>query len=234
MAVVQARERSTRLPGKVLMPLPDGRTVLEHVVMRVRRMETVDDVVVATGPRDANMGIAALCNRGGKFSVSCYHHDDEDDVLGRFHSAAAEWGADLIVRVTADCPLFDTALGDAVVRRGEPWSKHDFATNMHPPSFPRGFAVEVMTSDALERAHRRATTAYDREHVATWIYRTAPELHSIASGVNDTTESDVNLSVDTAEDLERVRGVLEWNPEPTWREALLWVRAQEKIAVSKR
>src|SRR5580704_8315258 len=128
---------STRLPGKVLMDL-GGATVVARVVQRTRAATLLDEVVVATSLLPADDAIVQECQR---LSVACFR-GDEEDVLARYYRAAREFGADAIVRITADCPLIDPELIDATVRAFLE-QKPDYATNSLVATYPRGLDVEV-------------------------------------------------------------------------------------------
>src|SRR5258706_7744145 len=123
VAIIQARMGSTRLPGKVLRDL-GGETVLARVVNRTRRSTLLDEVVVATSVLAADDAIVQECER---LTVACFR-GDELNVLDRYYRAAQEFGADSIVRITADCPLIDWELMDATIRSGLD-QKADYATN---------------------------------------------------------------------------------------------------------
>ncbi|MDY0883191.1 UDP-2,4-diacetamido-2,4,6-trideoxy-beta-L-altropyranose hydrolase [Dongia soli] len=163
--IIQARNGSTRLPGKVLGAL-GGRTVLEHVLTRCRAIHGVDTVVCATTDKASDDPVAAEATRLG-FEV---FRGDESDVLSRYLGAARHVDADIIMRVTADCPLIDPAICAAVLRlRHE--TDADYASNNMPRSFPHGLDCEAFTRVALEEAARVTTDVYDREHVTPWLRR---------------------------------------------------------------
>ena len=146
VAVIQARCGSTRFPRKVLAPL-QGRPMLAHIIERVSRATLVDRVVVATTDGANDDEVATLAAESGAGVT----RGSEQDVLGRYVLAAREHGADVIVRITADCPLTDPAIVDTVIRaRGE--HDADYASNVEPPTFPEGFDCEVFTR--MSRARR--------------------------------------------------------------------------------
>jgi len=169
VVIVQARYGSTRLPAKVLRQLT-GKTVLEHVLTRCRAIEGVDEVICATGLDPANDPIVA---EGGRLGFRVFR-GDENDVLARYLGAARFAEADLIMRVTSDCPLIDPMICGAVFRL-QAERKADYAANNMPRLFPHGLDCEVFTRTALERAATATTEAYDREHVTPWLRR-HPEL----------------------------------------------------------
>jgi spore coat polysaccharide biosynthesis protein SpsF len=167
-AIIQARMGSTRLPGKVLIKV-NGRTLLEIQLERVKASKLINQIVVATSTLAQDKPIADLC---ASLGVLCCR-GSETDVLERFHQTAKQFGASLIVRLTADCPLIDPAIIDRTIELFQK-EKVDYAANTVPPDtsrFPDGSDVEVFSSAALERAHREATDANDREHVTFYFWK---------------------------------------------------------------
>lgn len=168
VAIIQARMGSTRLPGKVLRVLGNA-TVLAHVVRRVQRASGIDEVVIATTelPQDD-----AIVEAGLALGVSVFR-GSEDDVLSRYYLAAKRAGADVIVRITSDCPLLDADVLQAMVARFQAMHRSgtrvDYLSNTLARTFPRGLDVEVFTFAALERADREASNAAEREHVTPYI-----------------------------------------------------------------
>ena len=206
VAIVQARMGSTRFPGKVLRDL-NGRPVLAHVVQRLRRSRCVDEVVVATTTATSDNGVAALAQSLGVAAV----RGPEDDVLTRFVIAAREHRADVIVRVTADCPLLDPRLVDRVVRALD--HRHaDYACNVLPPTYPDGYDVEALTASCLARMDTEASLAYEREHV-TPRAREHPEAYRVATVRCRRDLSALRLTVDVPADLDRVAAILAALPE---------------------
>jgi len=200
VAIIQARMGSTRLYGKVLLDL-EGRTVLARAVRRVRRAALVDEVVVATTVAPADDPIVEECARLG---VACFR-GSEQDVLDRYHRAAAAHKADVVVRVTADCPLIDPEVSDAVIYAFL-HRRPDYASNVLRRTYPRGLDTEVMTAAALARAARHASESYQRTHVTPYIYQ-HPESFRLLSvtGIEDLSRH--RWTVDSREDLEFVRAV---------------------------
>lgn len=201
LAVIQARSGSTRFPRKVLALLQD-RPVLTHVIERATRATLVDGVVVATTDGAMDDDVATLARRSGALVT----RGPEDDVLTRYLLAAREHEADVIVRITADCPLVDPAIVDRVIRARA--DEHaDYASNVAPATYPDGYDVETLTVECLFRVDREATLAYEREHVTVRVrehlddYRTAQVL-------NDRDLSWMRLTVDLPEDLDRIARLL--------------------------
>jgi spore coat polysaccharide biosynthesis protein SpsF len=194
VAIIQARMGSTRLPGKVLADLA-GEPMLAHVVSRARRAATLAEVVVATTTAPADRAVSDLCAARG---WPCFR-GSEDDVLDRFYRAAREHRADVVVRLTGDCPLIDPAIIDQVVRAFHA-HRPDYASNvLTPRTFPRGLDVEVFSFEALARAWGEDCNAAWREHVTPYLYRQPQRfrLHRVAA---DADYSSLRWTVDTPED----------------------------------
>jgi spore coat polysaccharide biosynthesis protein SpsF len=203
VAIVQARMGSSRLPGKSLAPAA-GRPLLATMLDRVAAAGALDALWVATtdAPRDDPIAELARASGAGVFRGS------EHDVLCRYAGAAAAARADVVVRLTSDCPLLDPAVVDRVVAALD---GHDLATNAPPAgrTYPDGMDVEVLTRAALERADREATDPADREHVTRYLHHGGFDVQVVDL---DRDLGDVRITVDTAEDLELVRGLLETLP----------------------
>ncbi len=218
VAIVQARMGSTRLPGKVLLDLA-GEPLLARCVERVRRARTLEEVVVATTVQAADAAIVELCAARG-WPV---FRGSEEDVLDRYYQAAVAQQADVVVRITSDCPLIEPQIVDWVV--DEFLARQpavDYAANTLPPrTFPRGLDLEVMRFDVLERAWREDHDPATREHVTPYIYR-HPERFALHGVVNQVDYSALRWTVDTPEDLELVRRIYGHvgHDRFTWREVL--------------
>jgi spore coat polysaccharide biosynthesis protein SpsF (cytidylyltransferase family) len=200
VAIVQARVGSTRLPGKVLADLA-GRPMLLRVLDRAGQARRVDQVVVATSVAAADDAIEGLCRREG---IGCFR-GSEDDVLARYAGAADAFAAGTVVRITADCPLLDPAVVDAVIDAFLA-AKADYASNIAPPTFPDGLDTEVLSREALERAHREARLRSEREHVTLYI-RNHPELFRSVNVASPEDLSHWRWTVDEPADLELAREI---------------------------
>ncbi len=197
--IVQARMGSSRLPGKVLLPIA-GRPMLSYQLERLREVRRAARIVVATSTEPADGAIAALCDREG---VACVR-GPEQDVLRRFALAARTVRADAVARITADCPLLDPELIDeAIAAIEDPAKPPDFVSNMLQPRWPLGMAVEVAATAALFEADREATDPEEREHVMPFIWR-RPDRYSLVSLTRSPDLSHHRWTVDTPEDFELV------------------------------
>lgn len=200
VAIIQARMGSTRLPGKVLCQL-GTRTVLAHVVERLRKSGAFDDITVATstGDIDDRLETAARALDVRVFRGS------ETDVLSRYFEAAAVSHADVVARVTADCPLIDPSVVAAMVglykKASATAAAPDLVTNARVRTFPRGLDTEIFSTAALAIAHAEASKPHQREHVTPFFYE-HPERFRISDYFRDTDLSHLRLTLDTPEDLE--------------------------------
>ena len=205
VAVIQARCGSTRFPRKVLASL-QGRPMLAHIIERVSRATLVDRVVVATTVGAADDDVESLARAAGAGVT----RGSEDDVLSRFVLASHEHDADIIVRITADCPLTDPMVVDAVIgARAD--AEADYASNVEPPTYPEGYDCEVFTAECLARIDREATVAYEREHVTVRV-REHLDTFRTAHVAHDPDLSWMRLTVDVPADLARVERLLEALP----------------------
>lgn len=194
VAIVQARMSSTRLPGKTLMSL-GGRTVLANVVARLQRASRIDAVVVATTTESIDDPIVAEATRLG---VPVFR-GSRDDVLSRYLGAAQAHRADIVVRITADCPLIEPTVIDRVIQALLDHAS-PYATNSAVRSYPRGLDVEAFTLGALEEAAAEADNPEDREHVTLYFHR-HPERFRLTNVVGDEDASSHRWTLDTEEDL---------------------------------
>ena len=232
VAIVQARMNSTRLPGKVLLEIR-GEPMLWRVVQRTSRSALVEQVLVATTTDATDDALYSYCS---SHSLPCWR-GSQYDVLDRYYQAARASKAEIVVRITADCPLVDRELVDETIQTllGDPGSQSpssaagqtdfDFAANRLPPPWPRtypiGLDTEVCTFSALERAWREASEPPEREHVMPYMYeavRLEPARPLVSAGKSPhgfrvallDSAKDYGMyrwTVDTAEDLEFVRQV---------------------------
>lgn len=227
--IVQARMGSTRLPGKVLKPLA-GAPMIQRQLERLARCTNVDQIVVATtdSPKDAPI-VEALSSLGavGVFRGS------EEDVLSRYMGAAEVFGADVVVRVTADCPLIDPEVVDAGIELYRSLQPDvAYVSNGLFRTYPRGLDVEVFSMSALKEADAEATSISDREHVTPFIWR-QPERYPRVDLVDVEDNSNYRWTVDTPEDLHLVTEVYErlfrTDSEFGYRDVLKLMRAEPEL-----
>lgn len=204
VAIIQARMGSTRLPGKVMKEV-QGKSLLQYQLERVRKSPFIHEIVVATTNKESDQPIVDLCER---LSVA-YFRGSEDDVLTRFFEAATEYHAEIVIRLTGDCPLIDSNTIDKVLVEYLASARiYDYVSNTMERTFPRGFDVEVFSMKTLERTYREAGDSAYREHVTPYIYHN-PEKFKLASLHHHTDLSSLRLTVDTEDDLVLITKLLE-------------------------
>ena len=201
VALVQARLNSTRLPHKVIKEIV-GKPMIEILLSRLSHSKKINQILVATSVNSENNKLQLLveslgykCTRGS-----------EDDVLNRFYKAAKFANANVIVRITGDCPLVDPELVDLCIQGFEK-SKVDYFSNTNPETYPDGLDIEVMSFEALELANIEANSKFDREHVTSYIRNT--KKFSQDSMSNSENLSNLRWTVDEPEDLIVIRNVFE-------------------------
>ena len=181
VAIIQARMGSARLPGKALLPIGDSTPVLKHVIDRVR-LSRVERVVVATPETEADSAIWRACDAWG---VECISWPDEFDVLQRFDAAMTQTMATTIVRITADCPLIDPIVIDAVLDEHSKGGA-DYTSNVQTRTFPDGYDVEVFTSRLLASVNERTgDTDARREHVLAQLLPVTCAQRYLRCGLGD-------------------------------------------------
>ena len=193
VAIMQARTTSTRLPGKVLLRL-FSKTVIEHILTRVRAAHCVDDLCVATTTNATDDDVAAVARACG----AAVYRGSEDDVLDRFYQAAREMQADVIIRITADDPFKDPQVIDKIVQTYEQGG-YDYVSNTMHPTYPEGIDVEAFSMTALTRAWREATLPSEHEHVTPYIWK-HPELFRTKNVAYERDLSQMRWTLDKPED----------------------------------
>lgn len=200
-AIIQARMSSTRLPGKVLMDIAPGKTILACMLERVAASKEIDKTVIATtvNPKDQ-----VLVEYLQKINQP-YFVGSEDDVLDRYYQAALSHGAkagDVIVRMTSDCPLVDPKVADATIRHFKQGDFDYASNNLEPYTYADGMDTEVFSFDTLERTWKEAVQPAHREHVTFYMWKN-PGLFKIGQYENPVKgKAGYRLTVDYPEDLE--------------------------------
>ena len=200
VAIVQARMGSTRMPGKV-MQLLAGVPAIELLLMRLERSKLIDEICVATSLNIENDKLHTLIDKLGYRVV----RGSEEDVLDRFWTAANATEAEVIVRITGDCPVIDPVLVDRVVDLFLK-SSADYVSNVDPPTFPDGLDVEVFSKKSLEYAQLVAKSSHDREHVTPFIRNGNFERSNLKNS-HDT--SHLRLTLDEPNDLNLLQKIFE-------------------------
>lgn len=201
-AFLQARMSSSRLPGKVLMPLA-GAPALARQLERVQRASCLEQVVVLTSDQASDDSIEALCERLG---VVCYR-GSLPDVLGRYAGALQAFPAEHVVRLTGDCPLADWDVIDEVVA-AHVRDGCDYSTNTLERRHPQGLDVEVVRASCLADAAAVSTDPYEREHVMPHFYR-QPDRFKLGSVVGAGDLSHHRWTLDYPQDYQFIAAVYE-------------------------
>ncbi len=229
VAIVQARMASSRLPGKILADL-GGQPMLTWVVRRASRAAGIDQVVVATSVSQEDDVVEAFCKEQG-FACS---RGNLYDVLDRFVHAAREFDADVVVRLTGDCPLIDPEMLAENLRAflaADP--PLDFAANRLPSerTIPIGLDAEFCTREALELAWREAQAPHQREHVMPFFYE-QPDRFRILHIKHSPDYGNYRWTVDTSEDLELLRQIVGHFKDDkfSWQEILALFQAKPELA----
>jgi spore coat polysaccharide biosynthesis protein SpsF len=251
VAIIQARMSASRLPGKVLLDI-GGEPMLARVVERTRRSQGVNQVLVATSQEQADDPIEAFCTQRG---YSCFR-GSLHDVLDRYYQAAKSHSAEIVVRITADCPIIDPLVIDQTLMafygngpnlisetdpirtlfKYEPVPAWDFAANRLPPpwkrTFPIGLDTEVCTFTALEIAWHEADQPHQREHVMPFLYEQDHRFRILLVN-HDPDFGNLRWTVDTPQDLELLRQVYKRfgdRDDFSWLEVLELFKREPELA----
>ncbi len=215
--IVQARMTSTRLPGKVLKEVL-GKPLLAYQLERLRRVRLADEIVLATTINQTDDVLAAFAVQEG---IACYR-GGEQDVLDRYYQAAVIAKADVVVRVTSDCPLLDPGIVDQVIQNYCEPPQVDYVSNTLSRTYPRGLDVECFSFAALQAAWEKAGQAYEREHVTPYLYQ--QDVFSKKEVKAEADYSSYRWTVDTSEDFQLICLLLEeiypLNPCFSWQDVL--------------
>lgn len=224
VAIVQARMGSIRLPGKVMMPI-GGVPMIGLLLSRLAKSKELDQIVVATSIDKKNDSLVEYVQGEGYLCIL----GSEGDVLGRYAQAAIECNADIVVRITGDCPVVDPLLVDEMIREFKTTGL-DYLCNNYPPTYPDGLDVEVFRTQALLRANAEAVNLYDREHVTPYL-RSSTEF-KIATFAHSKDLSSLRWTVDEMSDFEVIEEVFSYfSPriDFNWEEVLLLQKSKPSI-----
>ncbi len=229
VAIIQARMGSSRLPGKVLRCLA-GKPMLQWVTGRVSLARRINQVVVATTDQQDDDLIADFCNA---HAIAVFR-GNQFDVLDRYYQAAVQFKADVVVRVTADCPVIDPEEIDTLLEEFT-HRKVDFAANRLPPpwhrTYPIGLDTEVVTMKALTRAWKEASAKHEREHVMPYFY-SEPGRFKMYYANMEPDYGTYRWTVDTPEDLSALEVIFSAIPDLNhfgWKDVLQIVQTHPEI-----
>ena len=166
VTVIQTRSGSSRLPGKVLMPLA-GAPLFVRQAERVKASKLCGAVVIATTTEEKDDVIEQICNKN---NLECFRGDTLD-LLDRHYKAAIKYNASIVVKIPSDCPLIDPSVIDKVIGYFmDNKDRFDYVSNLHPATYPDGNDVEVMSIDVLHNAWMNASRPFEREHTTPYIW----------------------------------------------------------------
>lgn len=222
LVITQARYSSTRLPGKVLLPLGSG-TVLDLHLKRVKKSKLIHSFVVATTHEPESTQIRQVATRQG-FDFFC---GDLNDVLDRFYQTALKYKPDVVVRLTSDCPLIDVTLIDDLISKFLNASV-DYAANCVEATLPDGMDAEVFTFKALETAWQLAKKPSEREHVTLFIRNSGQ--FKLLNVKYEPDLSNIRLTLDTQEDYQVISDLVKsCGEEASMQEYVHYLEAHEEL-----
>lgn len=202
VAIVQARMGSTRLQGKVMKEILSKPVILWDLD-RISLSKLIDEVIVAIPySKENDVIINTIKEYNDKIIIT---RGSEDDVLDRYYQAAVQANADVVVRITSDCPLIDPVVIDNVIEQfldGD----CDYCSNSLTRTYPRGLDTEVFSFKALEEAWNEANKDHEREHVTPYIIEN-PDKFKLLNVANDIDLSHLRWTLDTKEDFEFIKAV---------------------------
>lgn len=202
LAIVQARMGSSRLPGKVLKQV-NGKSLLLHQVDRLKKCQKIHQIVIATTIKPEDDQIVKLCENND----IDFFRGSEDDVLERYYETRKNFGGEVIVRLTSDCPLIDPNVVDGTIQFFLD-NTFDYVSNTIERTFPRGLDTEVFSKEVLEVAFNNATLVRDREHVTAYVY-SHPEKFNVGMYKDECDYSFYRWTVDTEEDFQLIKKIFE-------------------------
>lgn len=216
IAIIQARMNSTRLPGKIMMSVRN-KPLLHYVINQVLQSKKINKIIIATTNSSQDDQIVKFVD---SYGIEVFR-GSEEDVLDRYYQCAKKYNSDIIVRITSDCPLIDPNLIDKCITKFKK-NQFDYFSNVHKKDgnkwiyhlsgFPLGFAVEVFTFTALEKAWNSAKKLSEREHVTLYVLNN-PTFFKIGNMENYDDYSDIHLAVDHKVDFDLVKTVIEHFPD---------------------
>ncbi len=228
MIVVQARLGSSRLPGKIFKEVL-AKPLLSYQLERLRRVNGIEGIVIATTTNPKDQPIVDFCTREG---VHCIR-GSEEDVLSRYIAAIDAFGLDVCIRVTSDCPVIDPDL----IEKGlscfrEHYDHLDYLSICHKRTFAHGMDFEIVRSDALKQAFYDAKDPYEKEHVTPYIWQ-RPDQFRLANMQQARDESHHRLTVDTEEDFKVIKRLLEElypkKPEFTMNDCVRFMESYDRL-----
>ena len=224
ICIVQARLNSNRLPKKILKKINKKNNVLEFLIKRLKKSKKISKIIIATPDTNADKKII---NKFEKYNIN-FFNGSEVNVLDRYFKAAKKFKADVIVRITSDCPFTDPKLIDSFLKIFFRF-KYDYFSNINPPSFPDGFDIEIFTYKSLKFAWKNALSSYDQEHVTPYIKKSKKIKKGNFCLKKD--YSKLRVTLDYQRDLKLIRQIaeeLDPNKYFSWKKILSKLRVLHK------
>jgi spore coat polysaccharide biosynthesis protein SpsF len=205
VATIEARMGSSRLPGKVLLPVNE-EPILKHLIKRLRSVESIDEIVLATTTSNSDQEIVSFAD---KEDISIFR-GSEEDVLSRVIGAAELVSGDVIVEITGDCPIIDPQIIEQAIRIYK-YNTCDYVSNAHVRSYPDGMDVQIFSLQVLKKSASMTVDPLDREHVTLHI-RNNPNLFSHLHIVSppETHWPDLGLTLDESEDFDLLEKIIKY------------------------
>jgi len=227
-AIIQARMSSTRLPEKIMLEVC-GKTLLEHMILRIKKSKKIDKILVATTTNEKDDVIENFCK---KKQIECFR-GSEDDVLSRYKFASDYLNSNIIVRLCSDCPLLDANIIDDVIDTFQK-GNYDFVNNLYPlpRTYPDGLLVEVFSSKVLNEAYNEAKKPSDREHVTFFMWN-QPNRYNIFRLDYKEDFSKYRFNLDYPEDFTVIKAIFESlylsNPDFSMTDVIKWLNNHPEI-----
>jgi len=201
IAIIQARQTSTRLPGKTMRML-SGKPLLQYTIDNLQKAQNINKLVVATTTDPEDDIIDSWCKKNSIF----VYRGDREDVLSRFYECALKYSADAIVRVTSDCPLVDPTIVDNVIDLFKN-TKSDYSANNLIKSFPHGLDIEIFSFEVLRETFENAKKPNEREHVTQYI-RARPEKYKLTNFSCSGKYNNIRVTVDEEIDFKLIETII--------------------------
>lgn len=231
ITVIQARMSSTRLPGKVLLPILD-KPLLVRMIERVKNSRLAGEIIIATSINQDDDQIENLCKEN---NLNCFR-GHLTDLLDRHYQVGKIYNADAVVKIPSDCPLIDAQIIDRVIKFYIDNDEYDFVSNLHPATYPDGNDVEIFSFQVLEHAWRDATKNFEREHTTPfiWEHQDMFKVGNVEWETGLDFSTSLRFTIDYEEDYQFIKKVFEelypQNPKFGLNDILKLIEQKPKIA----
>ena len=229
VGLIQARMNSKRLPGKALIDLC-GKPVISHIYSRLSEIIELSEIVLATGAGEENNSLVDWARR--QQGIGVIQHEDDDDIAGRLSKAVKATDADFILKVNADCPLFDPMLGSKAIKLAYANPSCDLVTNKSDRTYPLGLSVELLSGYSLIWCDNKLRNPTDRELTINYVLDRPEQFQQHVFGGNQNF-GHLDLTLDTQDDLLLIRKIFEdlypQNNTFGWIELRAWINKYENL-----